>query len=115
MKKTSHHVEEDRSRITRERMLADLGAIAADADALLQATTADMGEKAKDTRARLSAAVEKTKATYQEFKMPDMDSARAALSETDQAIREHPYKALVIAFWRWHSGRLSCDRDDRHR
>ena len=91
-------IEESRSRIARERILADLGALAADADALLKATVADAGEKAKETRARLAAALEKAKATYEEFKAQEIESAKAAVSKADQTIRSHPYQAIGIAF-----------------
>lgn len=91
-------MDENRSRIARERMLADLAAIAADAEALLQATADDASDKAKETRARIIASLEKAKATYQEFKAEQIDSARAAVSKADQTIRAHPYEAIGIAF-----------------
>jgi ElaB/YqjD/DUF883 family membrane-anchored ribosome-binding protein len=91
-------MEENRSRIARERMLADLGAIAADVEALLQATVEDADDKAKETRARLVAALEKAKATYQEFKVEQINSAKAAVRKADQTIRAHPYEAIGIAF-----------------
>lgn len=96
----SHHplMEENRSRIARERMLADLAAIAADAEALLQATADDASDKAKETRARITASLEKAKATYQEFQAEQLDSAKAAVSKADQTIRAHPYEAIGIAF-----------------
>ena len=90
-------MDDNRSRIARERLLADLGNIAADADALLQATAEDAGDKAKETRARLTAALEKAKATFQEFKVQEIESAKAALSKADQTIRAHPYEAIGIA------------------
>jgi ElaB/YqjD/DUF883 family membrane-anchored ribosome-binding protein len=91
-------MEETRSQVARERMLADLRAIAADAEALLQATADDAGDKAKETRARLAAALENAKATYQEFKAEQIDSAKAAISKADQTIRAHPYEAIGVAF-----------------
>lgn len=98
MEQNNPPMEESRSRIARERLLADLGAIAADAEALLKATVEDAGEKAKETRARLAAALEKAKATYQEFKEQEVESAKAALNKADQTIRSHPYEAIGIAF-----------------
>ena len=93
-------LEENHSRIARERLLADLGAIAADAEALLQATVGDASDQAKETRARLTAALEKAKATYQEFQAQGVESAKAAVNQADQTIRAHPYEALGIAFGR---------------
>jgi ElaB/YqjD/DUF883 family membrane-anchored ribosome-binding protein len=90
-------LEEDRSRIARERLMADLGAIAADVEALLRVTVDDTSDKAKETRARLTAALEKARATCQELQSQGVASARAAVNKADQAIRAHPYEAIGIA------------------
>jgi ElaB/YqjD/DUF883 family membrane-anchored ribosome-binding protein len=57
-----------------------------------------VSDKAKETRARLAAALEKARATYQEFQAQDVESAKAAVSKADQTIRAHPYEAIGIAF-----------------
>jgi ElaB/YqjD/DUF883 family membrane-anchored ribosome-binding protein len=90
-------MEETRSQVARERMLADLRAIAADAEALLQATADDASKQAKEARARLTAALEKAKATCQELQSQGIESAKAALNRADQTIRAHPYEAIGIA------------------
>jgi ElaB/YqjD/DUF883 family membrane-anchored ribosome-binding protein len=91
-------MEENRSRIARERMLADLSAIMADTEALLQATAADASDQAKATRARLTEALNKARATFEEFKNEQIDAAKAALTKADQTVRAHPYESLAIAF-----------------
>jgi ElaB/YqjD/DUF883 family membrane-anchored ribosome-binding protein len=98
MKSQSPPMDESRSHVARERLLADLGAFAADAEALLQATADDASDKAKEARARLTKALEKAKATYQEFEAQGIDSAKAAVSKADQAVRAHPYESIGIAF-----------------
>ena len=90
-------LEEDRSRIARELLMADLGAIAADVEALLRVTADDTSDKAKETRARLTAALEKARTTCQELQSQGVASARAAVNKADQAIRAHPYEAIGIA------------------
>lgn len=90
-------MEENRSRLARERLIADLGAIATDAEALLQATAGNVSDKAKETRARLTAALKKAKTTCEEFQAQGIESAKTAVSKADQTIREHPYEAIGIA------------------
>ena len=94
----SQATEENGSRIARERLMTDLGAIAADVEALLEGTADYTSEQAKETRARLSAALEKAKATCQEFQAQGVESAKAAVKKADQTIRAHPYEAIGIAF-----------------
>jgi ElaB/YqjD/DUF883 family membrane-anchored ribosome-binding protein len=91
-------MEEDRSRVARERMLADLKVLVADTEALLQATAADASEQAKATRARLTETLKKARATFEEFKAEQIDAAKAALIKADQTVRAHPYESLAIAF-----------------
>ena len=98
MKHPAPPAEENRSQISRERVMADLAALAADAEALLRATADDVSDKAKETRARLAAALEKTKATCQEYQAQAVESAQAALNKADQTIRTHPYQSIGIAF-----------------
>ena len=90
--------EPSNSRIARERVMADMRALARDAESLLKATADDVSEKAKEARARLMAAVEKAKASYDEMQAQGIESARAAALRADETIRTHPYESLGIAF-----------------
>jgi ElaB/YqjD/DUF883 family membrane-anchored ribosome-binding protein len=98
MNATDHVTEESASQAARARLLADFKTIAADAEALLQATKDDMSEKAKETRARLASAIEKAKANSQDVKEAQLEAAKEAVGKADQTIRAHPYEAIVIAF-----------------
>lgn len=80
--------------VTREKLVGDLKTVAQDAEALLKATAGDLGEKAKEARARLTVALEKAKETYQKVQ----DQAIASAKATDQCIRTHPYQAIGVAF-----------------
>ena len=80
--------------VTREKLVGDLKTVAHDAEALLKATAGDLGEKAKEARARLTVALEKAKETYQKVQ----DQAIAGAKATDRCIREHPYPAIGFAF-----------------
>jgi ElaB/YqjD/DUF883 family membrane-anchored ribosome-binding protein len=91
-------IENSNSRIARERVMADMRALARDAESLLKATADDVSEKAKEARARLMSAVDKAKATYEDMQTQGIESARMAAVKADQTIRAHPYESLGIAF-----------------
>lgn len=79
---------------TTAQALSDLRDVANDAEELLNATAGQAGEKAKETRARLAAAIESAKATCRKLE----EKAIAGAKATDKVIRAHPYESIGIAF-----------------
>jgi ElaB/YqjD/DUF883 family membrane-anchored ribosome-binding protein len=73
---------------------SDLGTLAEDARALMAATADVAGEKVGEARKRLAAALESGKKILGQVKDKAVEGAKA----TDEAVREHPYQALAIAF-----------------
>ena len=73
---------------------SDLGTLAEDARALMAATADVAGEKVSEARKRLAAALESGKQIFGRVKDKAVEGAKA----TDDAVREHPYQALAIAF-----------------
>lgn len=92
------NLDESSSRLARERVMADLRTLASDAESLLKATAEDASEKTKEARTRLSAALEKAKANYDELQAQGVASAKAALRKADDTVRTHPYESIGIAF-----------------
>ncbi|MBI3415475.1 MAG: DUF883 domain-containing protein [Verrucomicrobia bacterium] len=80
--------------VTKEKLLQDLRVVVQDAEALIKATAGDLGEKTKEARARLSAALDNAKVTCRQLE----DRAIAGAKATDKIIREHPYQSIGIAF-----------------
>ena len=78
--------------------MKDLKVLARDTEDLLKATAGDLGEKTKELRTRLSAALARAKATCGELQDQAVASAKAAARKTDESIREHPYHWLGAAF-----------------
>lgn len=78
--------------------MEDLKALASDAEALLRATADDASDKAKEARARMTAALEKAKATCEDLQAQSVETAKAAVKNTDDTIRAHPYESIGIAF-----------------
>ena len=72
----------------------DMNQLADDARALLTATADVAGEKVGEARKRLAAALERGKEIYGRVHEKACKSAQAA----DEAVREHPYQAIGIAF-----------------
>src|SRR5436309_6734845 len=80
--------------VTRQKLVADLKVVVRDAEALIKATAGELGEKAKEARARLMDALETAKMTCHRLE----EKAVAGAKATDKIIREHPYQSIGIAF-----------------
>ena len=91
----------------------DLGQLADDARALMAATADVAGDKVSEARQRLAAALERGKEIYGRVKEKAVEGAKAA----DEAVHEHPYQAIGIAFGVGAfigylvARRCSCNRD----
>ncbi|MEI7728775.1 MAG: DUF883 family protein [Verrucomicrobiota bacterium] len=72
----------------------DLGQLADDARALMTATADVAGEKVGEARKRLAAALERGKEMYGCVREKAVAGAKVA----DEAVHEHPYPAIAIAF-----------------
>ena len=70
----------------------DMGQLAEDAQALMAATADVAGEKVGEARKRLAAALERAK----QIAATVRDKAVAGAKATDEAVHEHPYKAIAI-------------------
>ncbi|MBP9902987.1 MAG: DUF883 family protein [Verrucomicrobiota bacterium] len=77
-----------------ENIMADLKTLSRDAEALMQSTAGQAGEKAVELRARLAAALESAKASCQRVEAKAIAGAKVA----DRTIREHPYESIGVAF-----------------
>ena len=73
---------------------SDVGTLAEDAHALMAATADVAGERVSEARKRLAAALERAKKIYGRVKEKAVEGAKA----TDQAVHEHPYQTIAIAF-----------------
>lgn len=77
-----------------EKLVTDLKVLSHDAEAVLQATAGQAGEKMADLRARLATTLESAKATYRRLEGKTIAGAKVA----DKTIREHPYESIGVAF-----------------
>lgn len=92
------NMDDAQNQLARERVLNDLKTLASDAEDLLRATAGDASDKANEARTRVTAALERAKATYADLQEQGIASAKAAARKADDAIRSHPYESIGIAF-----------------
>jgi ElaB/YqjD/DUF883 family membrane-anchored ribosome-binding protein len=91
-------MEQAHSTLARERVMADLKSLVRDSEELLKATAGDVSEKVKETRSRLTAALERAKQTCESLQEQTAVTARAAAQRADTMIRSHPYESLGVVF-----------------
>jgi ElaB/YqjD/DUF883 family membrane-anchored ribosome-binding protein len=72
----------------------EMDTLAEDARALMAATADVAGEKVGEARKRLAAALERGKEIYGRVREKAVEGVKA----TDEAVHEHPYQAIGIAF-----------------
>lgn len=72
----------------------DFGTLAEDARALMTATADVAGDKVREARERLAAALDRAKEIAGRVRDKALEGAKAA----DQAVRDKPYQAIGIAF-----------------
>jgi ElaB/YqjD/DUF883 family membrane-anchored ribosome-binding protein len=81
-----------------EKIVTDLKLLSRDAEAVLQATAGQAGEKMSEKmtelRGRLAATLESAKASYRRLEEKTVAGAKVA----DKTIREHPYESIGVAF-----------------
>jgi ElaB/YqjD/DUF883 family membrane-anchored ribosome-binding protein len=77
-----------------QRLASDLKLVMRDAEDLLKATAGEAGEKVREVRSRLTAALESAKATCEQLQVKTIEAAKA----TNHVIREHPYESIGLAF-----------------
>jgi ElaB/YqjD/DUF883 family membrane-anchored ribosome-binding protein len=72
----------------------EMDTLAEDARALMAATADVTGEKVSEARKRLAAALDSAKEIAGRVRDKAVEGAKAA----DEAVREHPYQAIGVAF-----------------
>lgn len=77
-----------------EKIITDLKVLSRDAEAVLQATAGQAGDKMAELRQKLGHALESARATCHRFEEKAIAGAKAA----DKTIRAHPYESMGVAF-----------------
>jgi len=80
--------------VTMGKLIQDFKVVVHDAESLLKASAGDLGDKAREARARLAASLESAKGSFHKVE----EKAIAGSKATDKVIRDHPYQSIGIAF-----------------
>ena len=83
--------------VTKEKLVADLKVVVADAEELLRATAAQAGEKVAAARERIQASLATAKVKLTEAERALLEKTKEAAKATDEFVHEHPWQAVGIA------------------
>ncbi len=81
----------------KEKLMADLKTVLADAEALLAATSGDASAGIAELRAKVQATLSRAKDGLLEAQGAAIDKAKAAAKATDGYVHEHPWKSIGVA------------------
>jgi ElaB/YqjD/DUF883 family membrane-anchored ribosome-binding protein len=83
--------------VSKEKLVADLKVVVADAEELLRATASHAGEKAAVARERIQASLATAKVKLGEAERALLEKTKEAAKVTDDYVRENPWQAVGIA------------------
>jgi ElaB/YqjD/DUF883 family membrane-anchored ribosome-binding protein len=83
--------------VNKEKLVADLKVVVADAEELLRATASQAGEKAAAARARIEASLATAKVKLSEAEQALLEKTKQAAKATDEYVQENPWQAVGIA------------------
>jgi ElaB/YqjD/DUF883 family membrane-anchored ribosome-binding protein len=83
--------------VTREKLLDDLKTVVQDAEALLQATAAQTGEKIDSARARARESLHQARQRMAAVEQQVLREAKQAAATADEYVHERPWQAVGIA------------------
>ncbi|MBL8202394.1 MAG: DUF883 family protein [Chromatiales bacterium] len=80
-----------------EKLLRDLKTVVDDAEALLQATAAQTGERVDGIRERAKASLQQAKTRLMEAEGEALEQVREAAASADEFVQENPWQAVGVA------------------
>lgn len=83
--------------VTRDKLIADLKVLAADADALVRATAGQAGEKVTAARAKAEEALKGVRSRLSELEGQVRGCGREAAQSADKFVHDQPWTAVGIA------------------
>ena len=81
----------------REKLMADLKLVIADAEELLRLTAGQAGDKTAELRSRIQTRMEQAKADLARLQDVAMGSAKDAGRAADMYVHENPWQAIGVA------------------
>jgi ElaB/YqjD/DUF883 family membrane-anchored ribosome-binding protein len=85
------------SDVNKDKLVADLKLVVADAEELLRATASQAGEKVSAARERIQASLASAKVKLGDAERAALEKAKEAASAADDYVQENPWHAVGIA------------------
>jgi ElaB/YqjD/DUF883 family membrane-anchored ribosome-binding protein len=85
------------SEVNKDKLVADLKVVVADAEELLRATASQAGEKVSAARERIQASLATAKVKLGEAERAALEKAKVAAKAADEYVNENPWRAVGIA------------------
>ena len=83
--------------VSKEKLVADLKVVVADAEELLRATASQAGEKVSAARERIQASLATAKVKLSEAERALLEKTKEAAKAADEYVRDNPWQAVGIA------------------
>ena len=83
--------------VNRDKLVADMRVVIADAEELLRATAGQAGEKVAAARTRIQDSLTAAKAKLEQLGEASAEKAKAAAHATDHYVHDHPWHAIGVA------------------
>ena len=80
-----------------EKLMSDLQSVVEDAEALLQATAAQTGERVDGVRARARESLKQARSRLVEVEGEALEHVREAAESADEYVRENPWQVVGVA------------------
>jgi ElaB/YqjD/DUF883 family membrane-anchored ribosome-binding protein len=84
--------------VTKDKLVDDVKIVLRDADLLLQETAGNLGEKAREARARLEKGIKIAKERLSDVQKQGVEQAKVAARATDEFVNDHPWPSVGVAF-----------------
>ena len=91
---SAHSINND---VSKEKLVADLKVVVADAEELLRATASQAGEKVTAARARIEASLATAKVKLSDAERALLEKSKLAAKATDEYVRDNPWQAVGVA------------------
>jgi ElaB/YqjD/DUF883 family membrane-anchored ribosome-binding protein len=82
---------------TKDKLMADLRTVVADAEDLLRATASQAGDKVADLRGKMQDHLANAKASLAEAQTVVVEKAKAVGHATDDYVQDNPWRSVGIA------------------
>ncbi|MDP2810246.1 MAG: DUF883 family protein [Rhodocyclaceae bacterium] len=87
----------DMTIVTRDKLVADMRVVVADAEELLRATASQAGDKMVEVRARVQDHLASAKVRLAEAEAAVIDRAKAVGHATDDYVHDNPWRSVGVA------------------